>query len=310
MSEDLFRQYDECRLCPRQCGARRSAGQTGFCGETDRLRIAAILPHFGEEPSLAGEKGSGTVFFSGCSCGCFFCQNHQISQERVGREYSQEQFLDALRDLLAKGVHNLNFVTPDHWWPAIADACQTLRGEGVEVPFLWNCSGYALAGRIAEIARVVDVFLPDFKFADGRLAQRCMGDSRYPELALAAIESMVENRGFLRPWDTSGQVTASCGTMVRHLVLPGQVENSIAVLDTLNRRFGPSLPLSLMSQFMPMPACHERGFLTEKLALDDYRRVCDYAVSLGFYRVYTQLGTGDDGFAPDFTKDNPFPGNR
>ncbi|MBR0460121.1 MAG: radical SAM protein [Victivallales bacterium] len=301
-----YPEYECCRLCPRQCGVNRNAGKRGHCGASATLRIAAFLPHFGEEPSLVGTRGSGTVFFGGCSCGCFFCQNHQISQEDVGKFYTQEEFTDALRALVNQGVQNLNFVTPGHYWPNIRQACLQLRSEGITLPFLWNSSGYEDASLIPAVARVMDVFLPDFKFSDPELAERCMGDARYPELALNAIAEMVDRHGFLRPWDTSGEITASTGTLVRHLVLPGQFQNSIRALDLLYEHFGPLLPISLMSQFMPMPACRERHFLDSKTEESLYQQVCQHAIELGFQRIYAQEGLGDDRFAPDFTKPEPF----
>lgn len=302
--------YSSCHLCPRECGVDRLAGETGFCGQSAELRIAAILPHFGEEPCLVGQHGSGTVFFTGCSCGCFFCQNHQISHGGIGKTYSDEEFLEALRKLISSGVHNINFVTPDHYWPHIKRACEALRAEGCDIPFLWNCSGYSRAELVKEQAKIIDVFLPDFKYADASLAQICMGDENYPDIALKAIEEMVDRSGFLRPFDRSGEITANRGTLVRHLVLPGQPDNSIKALDLLYSHFGPMLPISIMSQFQPMPVCFEKGLFTTKVEPKMYQEICDYAESLGFQRLFGQLDGGDDNFAPDFTSETPFKNNR
>lgn len=299
-------EYNSCHLCPRECGANRTAGDTGFCGVDAQCRIAAILPHFGEEPCLTGQNGSGTVFFTGCSCGCFFCQNHQISHGAIGKVYDENSLVAALREIIAKGVHNLNFVTPDHFWPHIRQACMQIRKEGFDLPFLWNCSGYAKAELVREQSKIIDVFLPDFKFSLPELAKTCMGDSRYPELALKAIETMVDSTGFLRPWAPKGDITATRGTLVRHLVLPGQLENSLKALDILHTHFGPLLPISIMSQFQPMPECAKSGIFNTKLEPDIYQKVCQHAEELGFTRVFKQLDGGDDNFAPDFTADNPF----
>ena len=309
MAHDYFPEYNECHLCPRDCGAHRNAGEAGFCGCDATLRIGAMLPHFGEEPCLSGTKGSGTVFFSGCSCACFFCQNHQISQEGIGRAYGFDEFLAGLRDLIGKHVHNLNFVTPEHYMPTLLAACRILRDEGYELPFLWNSSGYARPDAIRQAAKIIDVFMPDFKFASGELSLKCMGDADYSRHALTAIEAMVDSVGFLRPWDDSGQITSSRGTIVRHLVLPGYVDNSIAVIDTLYSNFGPLLPLSIMSQFMPMPECERRNMLNSQLTQQEYEQVCQYVRQLGFARVFVQEGNGDSSFAPDFTKAQPFLGN-
>ena len=270
------------------------------------MRIAAMLAHFGEEPCITGKNGSGTVFFSGCGCGCFFCQNFQISHQHIGKIYSSEEFLSGLRALVSQGVHNLNFVTPDHYWPHIKEACTALREEGVDIPFLWNSSGYANSTLVPEQCRIIDVFLPDFKFAIPELSEKCMGDSKYPDIALRALSEMVERKGFLRPWDPSGEFTATRGVLVRHLVLPGQIENSLRTLDILCNHFGPNLPLSIMSQFQPMPECDSKGLFNTKIAVEDYTKVCEYAQELGFTRIFIQEGLGDDSFAPDFTSDKPF----
>ena len=305
-----FDLYTHCSLCPRRCGANRSAGDTGFCGQTDQCRVAATCRHFGEEPSFAGTRGSGTIFFSGCACRCFFCQNHQISRENIGRPVSSRQLFELAMALVQKGVHNLNFVTPDHFWPHIKTACIELRNSGVTIPFIYNCSGYALPEQIDQAADLIDIFLPDFKFAAPDLARTCMKDRHYPEIALAAIRRMVNARGFLTPWDPSGQKTARTGVLVRHLVLPGQTADSLDILSLLYREFGPELPLSVMSQFYPTPACHDRHLFTRPLPLTEYDRVCRHIEDLGFERVYIQPESGDEAFLPDFTKDRPFAGNE
>ncbi|NCC52278.1 MAG: radical SAM protein, partial [Spartobacteria bacterium] len=187
--------YGDCRLCPRNCGVDRTRGATGFCGETATLRIASIGPHFGEEPSFSGTRGSGTVFFTGCSTRCFFCQNYQISQQGMGKPYTMEAFIEACRNMVAQGVHNINFVTPDHFWPHIEALCAALRDEGVTVPFLLNGSGYHRPDRIDAYAALVDIFMPDFKFADRALAATCMQDENYPAIALESLRRMVDLKG-------------------------------------------------------------------------------------------------------------------
>jgi len=215
----------------------------------------------------------------------------------------------AARDLIRSGVHNLNFVTPDHFWPHVRTLCGRLRTAGFDVPFLCNCSGYELPELVEDMATSIDVFMPDFKFADAGLAFECMGDRRYPDIALAALRKMVDAKGALTPWDDTGRITARTGVLVRHLVLPGQVENSLAVLRLLRREFGPLLPLSVMSQFQPTPACRERGVFTRPLPMSEYEQVCDCVEELDFECVYIQPEQGDSDFLPDFTEDEPFQGN-
>lgn len=303
-------QYQCCTLCPRECHCNRLAGANGFCAESGQCRVAYIGAHFGEEPCISGQNGSGTIFFSGCSCGCFFCQNHQISQGHLGELLSPEELLEHSRNLARCGVHNLNFVTPEHFWPHIRFLCQSLRQEGYELPFLWNSSGFSKVEMLAEQSRYIDIFLPDYKFADPELAQRCMGRPDYPEIALSALRLLVDRKGFLRPFDSSGEITASCGVMVRHLVLPGQVQDTLTVLNLLHREFGSDLPLSLMRQFTPMPECHARKFLDRKVSAAEYALAADEAMRLGFRRLFLQ--DDDDGsFLPDFRlRQQPFAGNR
>ena len=189
---DTFALYQSCTLCPRDCKVDRTKGPLGFCGESAACRVSFIGPHFGEEPSFTGSRGSGTIFFSGCSSQCFFCQNYQISIQHDGRTITSAELLTEVRALLLKGVHNLNFVTPDHFWPHILVLCRVLRKEGIQVPRLFNCSGYQRPEKMEDYAREMDIFLPDFKFAEPELAKMCMGDARYPEIALKALREMVK----------------------------------------------------------------------------------------------------------------------
>lgn len=281
-----------------------------MCGETAMCRVASSGPHFGEEPSFSGTRGSGTIFFSGCSSHCFFCQNHQISNEHLGQAVTVDEFVTLGRKLAASGVHNLNFVTPDHFWPHIEHLCRTLRAEGVTLPFLFNSSGYQRPDMIARYGEVIDIFMPDFKFADPALAKTCMGDERYPVLALDALRKMVELKGFLDPWDPTGARPAERGVLVRHLILPGHVENSVAVLKLLRHEFGARMPLSVMSQFHPVGACFERSDLARRITPGEHGRIHDLVGELDFRHVYIQEYVPGTEFLPDFRKDEPFEGNR
>ncbi len=303
--------YKNCTLCPRNCKVDRTGGKLGICGETDALRISHIGAHFGEEPSFTGTRGSGTVFFTGCSSQCFFCQNYQISTQHDGRTITSAELLSQLKALIRKEVHNLNFVTPDHFWPHVKDLCERLRKEGCSIPTLFNSSGYQKSEMIAEYAEFMDIFLPDFKFAEGALAGECMKDENYPTIASEAIRRMVKAKGFLEPWDPTGEQPARRGVLVRHLVLPGHVENSLKVLRLLHKEFGPGLPLSVMSQFRPVEGCFQRKKLQRTLSSGEYDQVLALVEELGFEKVYTQELKEETAFLPDF-KDpvNPFPGNR
>lgn len=300
--------YRHCELCPRRCGVNRTAGQHGFCGEGAELHVASIGAHFGEEPPLVGHDGSGTVFLTGCSCGCFFCQNYQLSTEHLGDFLSIEETVS--RILALKGVRNINLVTPDHFWPHLKEVIALLREQGCDLPIIWNCSGYSRVVMLDEQADAVDIFLPDFKYASSELAKRCMGREDYPVIAREAIRFLVDRKGFLRPFDEHGTLPATRGVLVRHLVLPGEIENSLAVLKQLYEDHGPLLPISVMRQFRPMPECLQRNQFTRLVTDEEYSRVIDYVRELGFTRVFIQPDCGDENFVPDFRHaGEPFKGN-
>lgn len=301
-----FAEYQCCELCPRSCKVDRIKGQRGYCRETVDCRISYIGKHYGEEPSFTGTRGSGTIFFCGCSSHCFFCQNYQISIEDLGQIYSPELLLKAVSDLCQQQVHNINLVTPDHFWPHIEWLCHAVRKKGFDLPFILNCSGYQRADMIDRYAATIDIFMPDYKFSDPTLAKMCMGDERYPEIALNALKKMVELKGFLEPWDPSGQNTAKTGVLVRHLVLPGYVEQSIEALILLKKEFGRHLPLSIMSQFRPVPACEERHVLERMLTAAEFRRVADAVQDMGFEQVYLQSIPEEPDFLPNFKNRQPF----
>jgi putative pyruvate formate lyase activating enzyme len=189
--------------------------------------------------------------------------------------------------------------------------CHALQEEGIKIPKLFNCSGYQKPEMIEAYAEWMDMFLPDFKFAEPELAQMSMGDSRYPEIALKALREMVKLKGFLDPWDITGGKIATRGVLVRHLVLPGYVENSLKVLRLLHEEFGPGLPLSVMSQFRPVPGCYRKKKLERVLSVEEYDQVLDLTERLGFEKVYTQELREETTFLPDFKDpEDPFPGNR
>lgn len=309
MTSELESLYANCRLCPRQCGVDRLAGEIGACGESAVCRLASVGPHFGEEPAISGRHGSGTFFFTGCPCRCFFCQNHQISLAGMGRETSSEDLLDQALNLIASGVHNLNLVTPTHFQPHVMGLVRELRRRGLQTPVVYNSSGYELASRIAALAECVDIFLPDFKFAFPALAQHVMQAEDYPERALESLSEMISAKGFLTPFDESGEAVAQAGVLVRHLVLPGQVDNSLAVLRLLRQEFGRMLPVSIMSQYRPMPACRGRGEFSRAITAREYREVCELIGELDFRQVYCQPDFTETGFVPDFARSDPFPGN-
>ena len=235
----------ECRLCPRRCGADRTVS-AGVCHMKSAVRVARAAPHYGEEPCVSGERGSGAVFFAGCPLGCVYCQNYALSRGRCGEEVSVERLAAIFSALEAKGVHNLNLVTGTQFTPQILAALDIARPK---IPVVWNTSGYETIETVDALAEKVSVFLPDFKYADAALAARYSRAPDYPEAAWQAIRRMAEHTGAFA-LDADGLLRR--GVMIRHLVLPGQIENTRRVLCKIADTFAPGTVLvSLMAQYTP-----------------------------------------------------------
>ena len=314
---DLIESYRNCVLCPRQCKVNRVAGggdaTTGYCGETDQLRVAHVGPHFGEEPPISGKNGSGTIFFTGCPLKCSYCQNHQISHYGLGTGTSVEKLGTKIAYMIEYDhVHNINFVTPDHFFPHLFQLVSLLRRDGFNLPIVYNLSGYQSLEALKSARDYVDIYLPDFKYSDPSLAVALSKCNNYNQIALEAIAEMVSQKGFLDSSFT-GAPLATRGVLVRHLILPGKVANSINSLTTLFVEFGPDLPLSLMSQYHP--AVHQKdGDLNRPVSQEEFDRVYSHVQELGFQHLFVQFpdkGTSQlrafSPFLPDFEKSDPFP---
>ena len=238
--------YENCELCPRMCGVDRTMGETGFCGCPDVALVAKTMLHKWEEPALAGNGGSGAIFFGGCTLGCRYCQNRQISGDPVGQPMDSRQLRGEMEKLIAQGAENIDLVTPTHFLPTILPALET----PLPVPVVYNCGGYERTETLELLRGKVDIFLPDMKYADDRLAMTLSGAKDYFEIAGAAIRKMVDITG---PVQWEGEKLKK-GTVIRHLILPGHVENSLKVLDWIADTFPSGTVLvSLMRQYTPMP---------------------------------------------------------
>ena len=282
--------YVNCRLCPRQCGVDRSAGQTGYCGCPDTALIAKAMLHHWEEPVLAGSGGSGAIFFGGCSLGCRYCQNRAISARPVGQPANADQLRQMMEDLIAQGAQNIDLVTPTQFLPTVLDALE----EKLPVPVVYNCGGYETVQTVQALQGKVDIFLPDLKYADDALAQRLSGVSDYFATATAAITQMVQQCPVV--YDGSRLIR---GVVIRHLILPGQVENSLRVLDWIGDHFAPGQVLvSLMRQYTPMP-----GMLPpfdRPVTDEEYQSVLSW-MYLNRLEGFTQDSTAaDTDFIPNF----------
>ena len=237
--------YINCKLCPRQCGVNREAGEAGFCGAPATALVAKTMLHQWEEPVLAGNGGSGAIFFGGCTLGCKYCQNIAISAKAVGKETDSAQLRLLMEDLIARGAENIDLVTPTHYLPTIIPAL-TPR---LSVPVVYNCGGYERVETLRALEGLVDIYLPDLKYFDNALAMGLSGCGNYRQTATAAIREMVRQTGPVQ-WQ-GDKITR--GVIVRHLILPGHIENSLKVLDWLGETFAPGeILVSLMRQYTPM----------------------------------------------------------
>ena len=295
---------DACELCPRQCGANRNAGKTGVCGADDKLRVARAALHFWEEPPISGERGSGAVFFSHCPLKCIFCQNRDISSAGWGKEVTVEELAQAMLGLQAQGAHNINLVTPTHYAPHIHRALEIARRDGLNLPVVYNTSSYERPCVLNALKDDVHVWLPDFKYASPGLAWELSRARDYPEVALEAIGVMVEQvrRAGGRRVDDDGIMQR--GVIVRHLVLPGHLDDTFRVLQMLWARFGNDIDISIMNQYTPVASAEVLGSHTElsvPLPQEDYEAALDFSDMLGFENLWWQQGgTVGESFIPAF----------
>lgn len=284
--------FQNCTLCPRACGVDRSAGQRGFCGQSATLRVARAALHPWEEPVLAQSGGSGTVFFSGCTLRCSFCQNHAISAGGFGKEITSERLREIFLELIDQGAQNINLVTPTHFLPAILPALT----PKLSVPVVYNCGGYERVQTLRELDGLVDIYLPDFKYADSQLAAQLSAAADYPEVAEAAIEEMLRQTG-APVFDGERLVR---GTIVRHLILPGQVDNSLAVLDRLEK-WRREIILSIMRQYTPMPPASHTPPFDRAVTDDEAAAVLSWAQLCGFRHGFFQDAESmGENFIPKF----------
>ncbi len=276
-----------CDLCPRHCGANRTQAQIGFCGAGNALKVARAGLHHWEEPCISGTRGSGTVFFSGCSLKCCYCQNYTISTETLGKEISVERLANIFLELQAQGAHNINLVTPGQWRPWIITALDLARSNGLNLPIVCNTGGYETVESIHAWKGYVDIWLADFKYASSDLAAELSRAADYPKVALTAIRAMLEQTG---PLEYNMEGLLQKGVILRHLAIPGHVSDSFAVLDAiacLKKEYPNHFIPSLMSQFTPFYKAAEHG-IGRRITTFEYRKVINYAMELGLTDGYMQ----------------------
>lgn len=287
--------YEGCTLCARRCGVDRTRGQLGRCGMPSDVYVARIDLHMWEEPIISGSCGSGTVFFSGCSLGCSFCQNREISRSLCGRRLLVPELSEHMLALAARGAHNINFVTPTHYAPSVRDAVRLARDGGLCIPIVYNTGSYDTVDTIRSLDGTVDIYLPDMKYHRPSTAERFSSAPDYPSVALAAISEMVRQRP--EPIVEDGIMRSGVG--VRFLLLPGHVAEAKLALHSVFSAFGNSVYYSLMSQYTPMPGLEPP--LDRTVTRDEYRQLVDYADRLGIQNGFTQgESAATESFIPDF----------
>jgi len=271
----------DCTLCPRCCRVDRTAGEVGACRIGEKAVVASAAPHFGEEPVLVGRGGSGTIFFSGCNLDCVFCQNCDISHTTDGQAASPQQIADLAIRLQASGCENVNFVTPTHVAHAVAEAIAVARSRGLTVPIVYNCGGYESVQTLRLLEGLIEIYMPDFKWADAAAGKKYSGVPRYPEVAAAALAEMYRQVG---PLELDKRRVATKGVLVRHLVMPGDLARSQEAIDTVAKT-APGCAINVMGQYRPAYRAAEFAELMARPAGSVIRSLREYALQQGLQGV-------------------------
>lgn len=293
-----------CALCPRMCRVDRTTGEKGFCGMGAAVQGARAALHMWEEPCISGKKGSGAVFFSGCTLKCVFCQNREIAEGKYGKEISSQRLTEIFLELQEKGAANINLVTAGHFAVPVKEALLRAKEQGLAIPVIYNSGGYERVETLRYLEPVVDVWLPDFKYMDGRLAREYSKAEDYPQTAKKALGEMVRQAGECR-FDEEGYIQK--GVIVRHLILPGHTRDSMEILSYLHKTYGERIYISVMNQYTPLPQVKDLAPLNRKVTRREYRRVLDFALELGIEQGYFQEGeTAKESFIPLFDYEGLF----
>ena len=290
--------YENCLLCPRKCGINRSTGQTGICGVSSEIKVARAALHYWEEPCISGKRGSGAVFFSGCSLHCVFCQNREISDGKAGKVISKERLSDIFMELADKGANNINLVTPGQYIPDIVWAVNDAKSRGMKLPIIYNTSGYENVTDLKLLEGIVDVYLPDFKYMDSTLSARYSRAKDYPSVAKQALSEMVRQQPDVVIDNATGLIQK--GVIVRQLLLPRHVNDAKAVLKYLYDTYHDHVYISMMSQFTPI-ALKDYPEINRTVTKREYERLVNYALEIGITNAFIQEGdVAKDSFIPAF----------
>lgn len=297
----------DCCLCPRSCHANRESGPQGYCRSDNGFHISSICLHHGEEPVISGSRGICNIFFSRCNLQCVYCQNYQISTlgaDVQESEYTLDDVVANIEFYLARGCTHVGFVSPSHVIVQVKTIIEALRNRGNNPIFVYNSNGYDLVDTLKSLQGLIDVYLPDLKYMDSRLAAEYSGAGNYAKIASLALKEMYRQKGSTLIFDDHG--CAESGLIVRHLVLPGQVENSKAVLHFIAEELSPLVQISLMSQYYPTPAVRNHPQLGRQITASEYQQVLDEMEQLGMYRGWVQDFDSHASYRPDFRFDHPF----
>lgn len=314
IQEDIL---ENCVICPRRCGSNRRQGERGACGETDEIRLARAALHMWEEPCISGKSGSGAIFFTGCPLHCVFCQNETIANGTQGKAVSDERLTEILLELQEQGANNINLVTPDHYAPKLIPIIESAKRQGLILPIVYNTSSYIKTDILRSLEGIVDIYLPDFKYYNRQLAGNYAKAPDYPEVAKAAINEMVRQTGkpvfrmkgrkkFLssrayNQWEGEEEVLLYRGTIVRHLLLPGQTEDSKCIIDYLLKTYGTEIYISIMNQYTPMHHNSKYPELHRRVSEAEYEEVINFALKGGIENGFLQEGdTASESFIPKF----------
>ena len=290
--------YENCLLCPRKCGINRRTGQTGVCGVSSEIKVARAALHYWEEPCISGKRGSGAVFFSGCSLHCVFCQNREISDGKEGKVISKARLSDIFMELAGKGANNINLVTPGQYIPDIVWAVNDAKSRGMKLPIIYNTSGYENVTELKLLEGIVDVYLPDFKYMDSALSAMYSRAKDYPSVAKQALSEMVRQQPDVVIDDATGLIQK--GVIVRQLLLPGHVNDAKAVLKYLYDTYHDHVYISMMSQFTPI-ALKDYPEINRTVTKREYERLVNYALEIGITNAFIQEGdVAKDSFIPAF----------
>lgn len=292
-----------CRLCARNCGVNRIKGDSGYCRAGKSVRVARALLHHWEEPCISGSKGSGTVFFSHCNLRCVFCQNHRISHQGEGKEISAQRLGLEFLELMERGAHNVNLVTPTHYVPQIIEGLDYAKKKGLNIPVIYNTNGYENVETVKSLKGYIDVYLPDIKYFDDRYAVKYSGAGGYFPTVSQAVKEMAFQVG--RPnFDREGLIQS--GVIIRHLMLPGLLFDSKKIIDYVYRTFGHEVYFSLMNQYTPMHRASSYSEINKPLNPQHYDALVEYCLSIGVKNAYVQgAGTVSEDYVPDFGSDKP-----